>query len=473
MKLLKKLLLSAVAVTAITTSSTAKNMDRNANGIKEINAVKEFGLTSSDDLDQSAKLQAAIDKVSKSGGGELYIPAGTYRFKGVRMATGVHLVVDKGAVFKPYYGDNIKQKMVMLTFSSTKEQEERGEYIKDCSLTGINGERFTVDYSFLERPTLKNNYPNGIRFIMCRMVKDFKISDINILDNYSTYCGIILVPASEKIKGVDKWKISRPTDGVLENCSLYKGSSGYGLTQLHGALRVHFENLYSMGGVTLRLETGAGGKWGGVFDITGHNIRNEYGLAAVMLGPHTTINGDVKIDGIISHSSARTATVGAGFNDGKNDRKGRFGDGCELTNIKSIYGIFAQIHNKSLWGLSDSDIETKISWAYGADGARGIRGPAMGAVTNAAEGIYKVKISNIIMEGYPEGTSMGRDGDGIKYPEDNDVERQNKKWEISKRVTQSLKDRYPETYTDMHGAVLPQPLPLPAPILDKMYEIDF
>ena len=64
-----------------------------------------YCMVSDENKDQSALLQKAIDDMAGQGGGNLLIPAGTYCFAEVYMKSGVHILVHKDAVLKPYWGE--------------------------------------------------------------------------------------------------------------------------------------------------------------------------------------------------------------------------------------------------------------------------------------------------------------------------------------------------------------------------------
>lgn len=78
--------------------------------LRERVSVKDFGAVGDGVADDTACINAAIQNVSASGGGTLYVPRGTYNIAaaktsntapgGVIMKSGVHLQFDSGAVFK-------------------------------------------------------------------------------------------------------------------------------------------------------------------------------------------------------------------------------------------------------------------------------------------------------------------------------------------------------------------------------------
>jgi len=47
------------------------------------------------DLDDTQRIQSAIDDAAKAGGGKVVVPAGEYHCSGLEIKPGVHLVVEK------------------------------------------------------------------------------------------------------------------------------------------------------------------------------------------------------------------------------------------------------------------------------------------------------------------------------------------------------------------------------------------
>jgi len=354
------------------------------------NAVKDYNMCSSLTEDQSDKLQNAIDDMALHGGGKLILPKGNYCFSNVYMNTGVHLFIEKGACLKPFIKKSGKN-IIMLNFSPKKESEN---FISNCSVQGLDG-RYTVDYSDVK------DYKQSVRFICCRLVKNFQISDVDIIDNFTTHCGIIFVPA--KTIGADKWEVSRPTDGLIKNCSINHASMGYGLCQLHGAQSLKFINLFADGGITLRLESGAGGIYAGVFGITAKNITNQNGLSAIMMNPHATQNGTVVIDSVWTKSSSFAVLIRQGFIDRKhkNDpsaRIGSYANDCKISHIHAIYGINAQIDRKDIWVLDPSLYKELKGYSVFSD--KTIIGPSLATVLDDTNNNYKVTCTDITSEGF-------------------------------------------------------------------------
>lgn len=386
----------------------------------EKNIVKDYNATPNSNLDQSEIFQNAINDISENGGGRLYIPEGEFCLANVYMKSNVHMLVDNKTVLKLAYS-NRKGNSCIFIFSTEKED---GSYIENCSIRGING-NYTVDYSYLE-PGNKS----CARFIVNRLVKNFLIADAVIKDNYTKFCGIVFVPASKY--GADKWEISRPTNGEIKNCSILNADSGYGLCQLHGAQSLCFREIYAKGGVTLRLESGAGGKYAGVYDIQAKNIQNENGRAAVMLNPHTTHNGTVKIDSVWSKSSSFCLLIHKGFIDKKhkddpNATIGSYADDSEINNVHAIFGTHAQVDSKDVYVLEPNIDMYKLFRNNNHGNKKSFDGPSLAAVFSSVGDSWKIRVTNITSEGF-----YGK-AKGIVTLEDI-KDREKNKWSIVKNL---------------------------------------
>ncbi len=426
----KLITLTFVFFICITLTAAKKGLDIKSSYVEMMNnkmqtkdVIKDFGMKSSATQDQSAKLQKAIDAVSKAGGGKLIIPKGTYCFAEVYMKSNVHVLVSKDAILKPYWGG--KDKLAMLYFNVDEKRiikdASAPRFIENCSLRGLDGQ-FKVEYSDLDMKATRF----GIRFIIAGNVKNFYIADFVVNDCFTTYCGATFVPS--KIKGSLDWEVNRPTQGEMRNCAIYNAHPGYGLVQLHGSRDVYFEDLYAKGGVTLRLETGANTPYIGVYDIKAKNIVSENGRCALMMGPHIAQNGTVTVDGLKSISSAFALTVGKGFTVGKhtndpNAKVGRFSDDCAIHNIEAIYGTQAQIKGQLAY-MFDPEQYKELSYDNRQpDNLKWLVGPSIAAVYNHLEGVYEVDLKNIKTKGFPKYKGA------MIYSQDL-VELEKQKWDI-------------------------------------------
>ena len=401
MKLTLQLALWAMAVILWTTSVQAAYRETmNPNGLTK-NLKSDYGLVDDNaKTNQSATLQEAINDIATAGGGRLILPKGTYCFAKVYLKSNVHLMIEQDTVIKPYWPQGEKTVVFFLDVeepSSKKEVKARErEYIENVSIRGLGG-RFIVDYSDRERKE-----GEGIRAVLCRMVKNFLISDLDVKDNFTVYCALTMTPTRSNDKAAKDWEVSRATDGTIRNCRIFNASPGYGLVQLHGAQSLHFEDLYAKGGVALRLETGAVGEHTAVFDITAKNIVCENGRCAVMLGPHSAVNGFVHVDGVTAKSCAYSVQMGLGgvkeaeLARNPNAQNGRFADGSSIRNIHAIFGNNAQIKTHAILKIPEEyldDLRLRHVSKF-------FDGPSIGAVKDATEGAYHVIIENVTLKGF-------------------------------------------------------------------------
>lgn len=363
--------------------------------------MKDYGLINDNaENNQSNIVQNAINDLHSKGGGQLIIPKGTYQFSNIYLKSNIHLLIDKGTVIKPYWPKGTKIAVFIIDTETPKNKKkpnyDEKSFIRNVSIKGKGG-KWIIDYS--DRIPKKGE---GARGILCRMVKNFCISDMDIKDNFSTYCGITLTPTRSKTKNISNWKVSRAADGLIRNCRIFNASPGYGLVQLHGAQTVHFEDLYANGGVTLRLETGAVGEHTAVFDITAKNIVSENGRCALMLGPHSAHNGVVKVDGIKSIGSTYAVQMGMGgvkkkeLQRNPDAKPGSFADGTSVKNIHAIFGTQAQIKKHALLEIPEEYLDSLKLW----NDDKFMDGPSIAPVKDHRKGGYNVIIENITSEGF-------------------------------------------------------------------------
>ncbi|WP_299676576.1 Iota-carrageenase [uncultured Tenacibaculum sp.] len=230
------------------------------------------------------------------------IPKSTYYWNRVVLKSNIHLEIAGGTkiIFDGNSGG-------VFSIGGSKN----GNRLKNVSISGKNGTKFTVDIS---SPSLTNKNVNVLKI---GRVDNFRFADINIKDRRSSVNSIVLVhvPGSpERRPG--------PKDGIIENINQRGAHTGYGLVQTYNAQNVLFNNLSCEGGITLRMETDDKGmkdelkdnsKKGGVAQIFAHDIRNKNGLCAVMFSPHFVKNGKVTVEKVRSVGSAFAVRVEKGF----------------------------------------------------------------------------------------------------------------------------------------------------------------
>lgn len=152
----------------------------------------------------------------------------------------------------------------------------------------------------------------------------------------------------------------------------------------------------------MRLETGALGGHTAVFDITGKNIVCENGRCAVMLGPHSAVNGVVHVEGVTAKSCAYAVTIGLGgvkkqeLARNPNAKSGQFAVGSSIKNVHAIFGRNAQIKTHALLEIPEEYLDDlrlrKVTKFFD--------GPSIGAVKDSTEGHYRVIVENVTLEGF-------------------------------------------------------------------------
>lgn len=375
-------------------------IDRNA---PTRDVVKDYKMVSDRKKDQSARLQFAIDDVSKRGGGNLTIPAGDYCFAEVYMRSNVQLLISSKATLYPYYTARTHN-VIMLHFTPSL-QERPNEFVENCSVSCLDeGKQYRVDYSDFAPDSDGNQGLDKVRFALARLARDFTIADANILDHYTKFCGIIFVGAKTP-DVVGTWEVARPTNGVIRNNSITDASHGYGLCQLHAAENLLFENLRAKGGVTLRLEAHAGANVG-IYDIYGRNIYNEYGKAALMMNPHIVHQGRFTVENVETKSSAFAVLIRPGFinKDARANHPdaeiGSYASGSQINKIHSTFGTQAQTESKDVW-LYEPDMYRYIKMVEKDPRYSQIEAASYTTVLDNTEGSYSVICTNITHDGYP------------------------------------------------------------------------
>ncbi len=263
----------------------------------ETTRVSFTGTTTSD-------LNRLINENSDENGSGVIIeiPKSTYYWNKVVLKSNIHLEIAGGTkiIFDGTRGG-------VFSIGGSKN----GNRLKNVSISGKNGVKFTVDIS---SPSLTNQNVNVLKI---GRVDNFRFADMNIKDRRSSVNSIVLVHvpgAPERRPG--------PKSGIIENINQRGAHTGYGLVQTYNAQNVLFNNLSCEGGITLRMETDDKGmkdelkdnsRKGGIAQIFGYDIRNKNGLCAVMFSPHFVRNGKVTVEKVRSVGSAFTVRVEKGF----------------------------------------------------------------------------------------------------------------------------------------------------------------
>lgn len=347
--------------------------------------------------DESQILQTALDDVSASGGGRIYIPKGTYVLSGITVPSNTHIEIEAGTVIRPvrvaYKNANKrkaanKKKKLREASIMIFDLGKRSEKIENVSISGKNGS-FSVEL---------HDYEPGIVVFGLGNVQNFQIANVSVKDALTKFSAITMGPGGSK-----SGERGLPTNGYVTNFTQIGSHYGYGIVQTQAAKNVFFENLHGVGGAVLRMETGVKGmnddQFGGISNLIGKNISCKDGNAAVMISPHAMHNGVVAVDGIRSEGCGFAVRVGNGYVAKKytnpNLEAGTFAAGTTVSNVHAVFGENAQLKRKHFKFMPEGLLD-KIS-SESEDGSS-YRGPAIAPVVNLAN--YPMEITSVTSEGF-------------------------------------------------------------------------
>ena len=366
----------------------------------------DYGVTGTGDAGDSEKLQKAIDDVSGHGGGVVRIPAGNYTFKRVSLKSNVHLEIEHDVVIEPSIesgtGNGEKAQGESFAIFNLSGDSAR-EPIENVSIRGVGG-RYTVKFPV---------YEPGVIFCSFKYVRNFWVSDANIEKHLTKFACFQFVCDLQSKDGV--W---RPMKGVIADSNVTGAAYGYGLVQIQAGESVLFENLSGVGGVTLRMETGAkqmnDAQIGGIDRIYGKNIECADGNAAVMISPHSMHNGVVAVDGVKSIGCGFGVRIEGGYIATKYSNPdltaGTFAPGCYVKNVDATFGMNAQLKQKH-YGYMPPELVEFIKTE--SEDGESHRGPSIAAVVNAATN-FKVDVENVTAHGFKYQKTDVLTGEGKK-----------------------------------------------------------
>lgn len=326
-------------------------------GTLRVDIVEDFDAPTDGVSNATSAFQAAMDYVSGLGGGEVYIPYGTFRFKQVYFKSNVTVLVEAGATLSPMYPDDPDSSTVTQVFYFYGTNDD-GTPINNIQMLGLNG-RFNVVLEERSGNTL------GAKMFLFAAIEDFRVSNVNITDVDTTYPMFTFNTTSQGFVGSDGKDMMGAKNGIISHARVDNCHYGYGLVQAQSASNIHFEKLSGVGGTTLRCETGAqemnNTQWGGLYNITGYQIYCKNGNSSVMVSPHSMQNGDVSVEHIISESCCFGVRLDAGYISDKNDEGLVFASGTyQNVSIKEVYARFgweAQIKSKHISYMPTSLLE--------------------------------------------------------------------------------------------------------------------
>lgn len=376
---------------------------RNAGLTKDL--VADFKVDNTDDKNDSAELQKAIDKMFSKGGGILHLPKGTYYLGNVSLKSNVHLEIAEKATLIPPLPSPLPQtgKKKKTTKSSPSvimfKVGDSSPTVENISLKGL-GDGFNIDIS--------KSGINRVRVIQLLNTDNFYVGNFTVSEAESTYSSITTHPT------LYDGEFHSPKNGVIENISVYGAHYGYGVTQIKGGTNILFQNLHGDGGVALRLETGSNGELDNAFEgqmgnLFARNISCKNGNAAVMISPHSRVIGEVDISGVTDLSCGFAVRAAAGYVAKKTAhipglKPGIFAPSA-VRDISAVYGMKAQLKPKHFIYLpcEERSKVTSVENKSG-NGKELFIGPSIAAVVDTANGHqagnYKLDIQNVEASGF-------------------------------------------------------------------------
>ena len=290
-----------------------------------LNLVKDCNAKPNTDIDNTFAFITCQHKLND--GGCVIVPNGKYQVMDINLNTSnIIFYIEPSVTFIPYHG--ITKSVPIFQLGSTTS------FTKNVSIIGTSSQKFVID--------LTNNTisPWNVRGIQLLGIDGFLLSNINIK---------IKANLSDEKSAIEfdhnnvNGKIYHAKNGKVINITSSDFIWGYGTVQMQSGENIYFENLDGTGGVTLRLETGAGDQDGYVGNITGRNIICRNGQAGFMSEPHTQKNGNFDVSNITTYGCYIGVETNGGYTQ-QNKPPGYFTNGT-INGVISYYGTNAQCYN--------------------------------------------------------------------------------------------------------------------------------
>ena len=279
-------------------------------------------------------LEKVINELTSIGGGNITIKTGKYAFRDVLLKSNVHIIIESGTEIRLENQNEGKNAKNGWRYFFSLSGKEVGKPLENVRIIGL-GSPATRPKLIVEKfyETWGNTFN---RAISLGYVKNALIENISIIDNYTLGAAIAFNPVDVND---DKETAQIAENVTIANVSLTKGSIGYGLVQTNVGKNILLKNLSSQGGMTCRIEAHTGRKYGlGVDNIVVKNVASINGKAAVLLQPHSVLNGRILVDIAKSEGSSWTLFLKEGFvgSDSKRKAKGNFAASSKFTNISML-----------------------------------------------------------------------------------------------------------------------------------------
>ncbi|MBB3696500.1 Ig-like domain-containing protein [Flammeovirga yaeyamensis] len=336
--------------------------------------------------DDSPTLQGHINALSKSGGGVITIPEGTWELGEIVLLSDVHLMFDENAIVKPVLSNKTDKSIFIMGFA--------GASISNISIRSLSGQ-FTIDMSEI-------SYDLRVLPFNVKDLENFMIAGCHVIDKRTVHstvnCGV------SANNGV--WAGARL--GLVKDITVENAHDGYGAVQVRVGDRLHFKNIISLsGGATLRIETDAHETSGynapreitRISEISGYNIKCNEGNSAVMIQPWGITNGWFDVEKIEATSCMATVRIDRAFVDRDADDIGSFDIDSRITDVTSTYGLKAHIKDGNFKSVPCHMRDMMNDTPVEGTGGRFFEGPTIAPILYTASSVadedpryYKVHI---------------------------------------------------------------------------------
>ena len=272
---------------------------------------------------ESITLERIIDQLTVLGGGTIFIPSGQYVFKNIELKSNIHITFDKGVEI---HMDTTRGGKGFLFNLGVHAADQN--LVQNVKLIGL-GSPAERPKLFLERSG--NAFRRAVAFGHAQNVL---VENFSIYDEYTKGTAIAFNPVQ-----IDETSAHIPENVTIANISMTGASIGYGLAQTNTGKNILLKNLVCEGGMTCRIEAHTGRHLDiGVYNIIIKNVVSKHGKAAVLLQPHSVVNGRVMVDVAMSVGSSWTLFLKNGFvaKDSKRRAKGSFHASSKFKNISMV-----------------------------------------------------------------------------------------------------------------------------------------
>ena len=268
-------------------------------------------------INQLSNINRTLPDGSVVKGGVLTLKNGTYRIRGLRLRSNVHVICFSGVTIIPFRtGDMI------IADGTTANGCTDCEVVENFSFIGPSDtSRFTIDIASKLEPG------NGSRSFKIGNARNFRIANINVIDNNTQFPTVEFLPGKTfgTVGPSDnrQQRAAAPTRGLIENITGVGYNPGWGVIQIQVGNTLYFRNIKGTGGATIRMESGLGTGLSTLNtenrtitkmnEIWGRFIEVRNGRCAVFASPHTHIQGFFDMRNITAVSSEFAVFLAKGF----------------------------------------------------------------------------------------------------------------------------------------------------------------